>query len=103
MSGHSKWANIKHRKGRQDAARGKTFGKIIREITIAARMGLPDAGANPRLRLALEKARAANMPKDTTERAIKKGGTSVPTDAWRGSSTREASCRSRRAASTRSA
>lgn len=73
MAGHSKWANIKHRKGRQDAARGKVFGKLIREITIAARLGGGDPAANPRLRLALDKARGANMPKDTTERAITKG------------------------------
>ena len=73
MSGHSKWANIKHRKGRQDAARSKTFGKLIREITVAARMGGGDANGNARLRLAIDKARGSNMPKDTIERAIAKG------------------------------
>ena len=81
MAGHSKWANIKHRKGRQDAARGKIFGKLIREITIAARLGGPDPNANPRLRLALDKARGANMPKDTTERAVKKGSGGGDADA----------------------
>jgi len=72
MAGHSKWANIKHRKGRQDAQRGKLFGKLIREITIAARGG-GDPDANPRLRLAIDKARKASMPKDTIERAVAKG------------------------------
>jgi len=73
MAGHSKWANIKHRKGRQDATKGKVFGKLIREITIASRMGGGDPNGNPRLRLALDKARKASMSKDTIERAIAKG------------------------------
>lgn len=73
MAGHSKWANIQHRKGRQDAKRGKVFTKLIKEITVAARMGGSDAGANPRLRLAMDKAFDNNMPKDTVERAIKRG------------------------------
>ena len=73
MAGHSKWANIQHRKGAQDAKRGKLFTKLIREITVAARMSGPDANANPRLRLAMDKALTANMPKDTIERAIKRG------------------------------
>ncbi len=73
MAGHSKWANIQHRKGAQDAKRGKLFTKLIREITVAARMGGGDANANPRLRLAMDKALGANMPKDTIERAIKRG------------------------------
>lgn len=73
MSGHSKWANIKHRKGAQDAKRGKTFTKLIKEITIAAKIGGGDAEGNPRLRAAIDKARTENMPKDTIERAIKKG------------------------------
>jgi len=73
MSGHSKWSTIKRKKGAIDAARGKVFTKIIKEITIAARMGGGVADANPRLRLALDKAKTANMPKDTIERAIKKG------------------------------
>lgn len=72
MAGHSKWANIQHRKGKQDAARGKVFTKIIREITVAARQGGGDATSNPRLRLAVDKALAANMPKDNIERNIKK-------------------------------
>ena len=72
MAGHSKWANIKHRKARQDASRGKVWTKVIREITVAAKDG-PDSNDNPRLRLALEKANASNMPKDTIKRAIEKG------------------------------
>jgi YebC/PmpR family DNA-binding regulatory protein len=64
MAGHSKWANIQHRKGRQDEKRGKVWTRIIREITVAARQGGPDVASNPRLRLAIEKARAANMPAD---------------------------------------
>lgn len=73
MAGHSKWANIQHRKNAQDKKRGKIFTKLIREITVAARAGGGDAGTNPRLRLALDKALAANMTKDTIERAIKRG------------------------------
>jgi len=73
MAGHSKWANIQHRKNAQDAKRGKLFTKLIREITVAARTGDPDPGANPRLRLAVDKALTANMTKDTIERAIKRG------------------------------
>ncbi len=73
MAGHSKWANIQHRKGRQDAKRGKLWTKIIREITVAARAGGADADANPRLRLAWDKATAANMPKDNIQRAIQRG------------------------------
>ena len=73
MSGHSKWSTIKRKKGAADAKRGKIFTKLIREIATAARMGGGDPNANPRLRLAVDKARAANMPKDNIERAIKKG------------------------------
>ncbi len=73
MSGHSKWANIKHRKQAADAKRGQIFSKIIRELTIAARMAGPDPELNPRLRKAVEKAKEANMPSDTVERAIKRG------------------------------
>jgi YebC/PmpR family DNA-binding regulatory protein len=73
MSGHSKWATIKRKKGAADAKRGKLFTKIIREISTAARLGGGDPGANPRLRLVMDKARAANMPKDNIERAIQKG------------------------------
>ena len=73
MAGHSKWANIKHRKGAQDAKRGKVFTKIIKELTVAARIGGGDPDANPRLRTAIDKAKQANMPKDNVDRAIKKG------------------------------
>lgn len=73
MAGHSKWANIQHRKKAQDAKRGKLFTRLIREITVAARMGGSDINANPRLRLAVDKGLGANMPKDTVERAIKRG------------------------------
>jgi YebC/PmpR family DNA-binding regulatory protein len=73
MSGHSKWANIKHRKGAADARKSKTFFKLIKEITVAARMGGADPDGNPRLRSAIAAARAENMPKDNVERAIKKG------------------------------
>ena len=73
MAGHSKWANIQHRKGKQDSKRGKIFTRLIKEITVAARMGGGDPGANPRLRLAVDKAYANNMPKDNVERAIKRG------------------------------
>ncbi|HET7569802.1 MAG TPA: YebC/PmpR family DNA-binding transcriptional regulator [Gammaproteobacteria bacterium] len=73
MAGHSKWANIQHRKGRQDAKRGRIFTRLIKEITVAARMGGGDPDANPRLRLAIDKAYENNMPKDNVERAIKRG------------------------------
>jgi YebC/PmpR family DNA-binding regulatory protein len=73
MSGHSKWANIKRRKGAQDAKRAKVFTKLIKELTVASRAGGPDPVGNPRLRLAVQNAKGANMPKDTMERAIKKG------------------------------
>jgi len=73
MAGHSKWANIQHRKGRQDAKRGKIFTRLIKEITVAARMGGGDVGANPRLRVAIDKAKAESMPKDNIENAVKRG------------------------------
>jgi YebC/PmpR family DNA-binding regulatory protein len=73
MAGHSKWANIQHRKGRQDAKRGKIFTKLIKEITVAAKMGGGDPGANPRLRLAMEKAKAQSLPRDNIDNAIKRG------------------------------
>src|SRR4029078_10648684 len=73
MAGHSKWANIKHKKAATDAKRGKIFTRLIREITVAARMGGGDASMNPRLRLAIDKATDQNMPKDTIERAVKRG------------------------------
>jgi YebC/PmpR family DNA-binding regulatory protein len=72
MAGHSKWANIQHRKGRQDAVRAKLFSKFSKEITVAAKMGDPDPDKNPRLRLAIKEAKAQSMPKDNIERAIKK-------------------------------
>jgi YebC/PmpR family DNA-binding regulatory protein len=72
MAGHSQFKNIMHRKGRQDAARSKLFGKLAREITVAAKLGMPDPVMNPRLRAAILAARAENMPKDNIERAIKK-------------------------------
>ncbi len=73
MAGHSKWANIQHRKGRQDAKRGKIFTKLIKEITVAARMGGGDPNFNPRLRLAIDNAKGENMPGENIERAIKRG------------------------------
>ncbi|MDR3352879.1 MAG: YebC/PmpR family DNA-binding transcriptional regulator [Zoogloeaceae bacterium] len=73
MAGHSKWANIQHRKGRQDERRGAAFSRIAKEITVAAKMGGGDAGFNPRLRMAIDKAKTQNMPKDKIENAIKKG------------------------------
>ncbi len=72
MAGHSKWANIQHRKGRQDAARSKVFSKLAKEITVAAKMGDPDPDKNPRLRLAVKEAKKQSVPKDVIERAIKK-------------------------------
>ncbi|MGI9221992.1 MAG: YebC/PmpR family DNA-binding transcriptional regulator [Woeseiaceae bacterium] len=73
MAGHSKWANIQHRKGAQDKKRGKLFTKLIREITVAAKMGGGDLASNPRLRMAVDKAKGQSMPKDNIERAIKRG------------------------------
>jgi YebC/PmpR family DNA-binding regulatory protein len=73
MAGHSKWANIKHKKAAADAKRGKIFTRLIKEITVASRLGGPDPGSNPRLRLAVDKAREQNMPKDTIDNAIKRG------------------------------
>ena len=72
MAGHSKWANIQHRKGRQDAARSKLFSKLAKEITVAAKMGDPDPGKNPRLRLAVKEAKSQSVPKDVIDRVIKK-------------------------------
>lgn len=73
MAGHSKWANIQHRKGRQDAKRGKLFTKLIREVTIAAKLGGADPTSNPRLRAAIDNAKSNSMPKDTVDRAVKRG------------------------------
>ncbi len=82
MAGHSKWANIQHRKKAQDAKRGKLFTRLIREITVAARMGGSDMSANARLRLAVDKGLSANMPKDTVERAIKRGAGELDGDNY---------------------
>lgn len=82
MAGHSKWANIQHRKGAQDKKRGKVFTKLIREITISARMGGGEVASNPRLRLAIDKARAQSMPKDNIERAIKRGSGDLDGDDY---------------------
>jgi YebC/PmpR family DNA-binding regulatory protein len=82
MAGHSKWANIRFRKGAQDAKRGKIFTKLIREITIAARAGGGDLTSNPRLRLAIDKAKAQSMPKDNIERAIKRGSGELDGDNY---------------------
>lgn len=82
MAGHSKWANIQHRKGAQDKKRGKLFTKLIREITVAARMGGGEPGSNPRLRIAIDKALSANMPKDTVERARKRGAGGMDGDNY---------------------
>jgi YebC/PmpR family DNA-binding regulatory protein len=82
MAGHSKWANIQHRKGRQDAKRGKLWTKIIREITVAARAGGADPDANPRLRMAWDKGMAANMPKDNIQRAIARGAGAADGDNY---------------------
>ncbi len=82
MAGHSKWANIQHRKKAQDAKRGKLFTKLIREITVAARMGGGDPDANPRLRAAIDKALGANMTKDTIERAVKRGSGAAEADNY---------------------
>lgn len=73
MAGHSAWANIQHRKNRQDAKRGKLFTRLIKEITVAAKLGGGDPDSNPRLRLAMDKASEANMPKDTVQRAVQRG------------------------------
>ena len=82
MAGHSKWANIQHRKQRQDDKRGKLFSKLIREVTVAARAGGPNPADNPRLRLAVDKAQAANMPKDTVARAVRRGAGGGEGDAY---------------------
>jgi len=82
MAGHSKWANIQHRKGAQDKKRGKLFTKLIREINVAARAGGGDPDANPRLRLAIDKAKAQSMPKDNIERAVKRGSGQLDGDDY---------------------
>jgi YebC/PmpR family DNA-binding regulatory protein len=82
MSGHSKWANIKHRKAAADAKKGKVFTRLIKEITVAAKLGGGDADANPRLRLAMDKAREANMTKDSVQNAVKRGSGEVDGTAY---------------------
>ena len=82
MAGHSQFKNIMHRKGAQDARRARQFGKVIREITVAARSGLPEAASNPRLRAAILAAQKVNMPKDTVERAIKKAAGAAQGDDY---------------------
>lgn len=82
MAGHSQFKNIMHRKGAQDARRSKEFAKVIREITVAAKSGLPDPASNPRLRAAISAARAVNMPKDTVDRAIKKASGNTEGDNY---------------------
>ena len=73
MAGHSKWANIQHRKGKQDKLRSKMFSKLAKEITVAAKTGMADVNFNPRLRLAVNNAKAASMPKDNIQRAVDRG------------------------------
>jgi YebC/PmpR family DNA-binding regulatory protein len=82
MAGHSKWANIKHRKGRADIARSKAFTRLIREITVAAREGGADEGSNPRLRSAILNAKSENMPSANIDRAVKKGTGELPGESW---------------------
>ncbi|MBM93369.1 MAG: YebC/PmpR family DNA-binding transcriptional regulator [Legionellales bacterium] len=82
MAGHSKWANIRHKKGRQDQVRGKKFTQLIREITVATQESGPDPAVNPRLRLAMDKAQQANMPKDTIMRAVQRGNGPQDTAAF---------------------
>ncbi len=88
MSGHSKWANIKHRKAAVDAKRGKVFTKLIRELTVAAKQGGGDVEANPRLRTAIAAAKNQNMPNDTIDRAIKRGTGEIGGDDFRSFPTR---------------
>ena len=82
MAGHSHWAGIKHKKARVDAARGKLWSKLARDILVAAKTGIPDPASNPRLRLAIDKARAANIPRDSIERAIKKGAGELESESY---------------------
>src|SRR3989337_4250041 len=78
MSGHSKWSTIKHKKAKEDAKRGKSFTKLIKEITVAARVGGGDPEGNPRLRLLMDKAKEINMPQENSQRAIKRGTGELP-------------------------
>ena len=82
MAGHSKWANIRHKKGKTDAKRGKLFTRLIREVTVAARLGGADAASNPRLRAAIDTALSANMPKDTIERAAARGAGNLDSNSY---------------------
>ena len=82
MAGHSKWANIRHKKGKTDAKRGKLFTRLIREVTVAARLGGADAASNPRLRSAIDTALSANMPKDTIERAAARGAGNLDSNSY---------------------
>ena len=82
MAGHSKWANIRHKKGKTDAKRGKLFTRLIREVTVAARLGGADAASNPRLRAAIDTALSANMPNDTLERAAARGAGNLDSDSY---------------------
>jgi YebC/PmpR family DNA-binding regulatory protein len=82
MAGHSKWANIRHKKGKTDAKRGKLFTRLIREVTVAARLGGGDIASNPRLRAAVDTALSANMPKDTIERAAARGAGNLDADSY---------------------
>ncbi|MEN9478386.1 MAG: hypothetical protein RLZZ300_2527 [Pseudomonadota bacterium] len=93
MAGHSKWANIQHRKGRQDEKRGAAFSKIAKEITVAAKLGGGDISFNPRLRVAVDKGKAVNMPKDKIDTAIKK---------WKVSTTLKSATRATASAARRS-
>jgi len=88
MAGHSKWANIKHKKAAADAKRGKISTRLIREITVAAKLGGSDPSANPRLRLAVDKAMDNNIPKDTIERAAKRGAGELETASYERSATK---------------
>ena len=96
MAGHSKWANVQHRKNRQDAKRGKIFTRLIKEITVAARIGGVDPDSNPRLRLAVDNAYAHNMPKDNVERAVKRGTGGLEGQTTRRSATRATASAARR-------
>jgi len=99
MAGHSKWANIKHKKAATDAKRGKIWTRLIKEITVAARMGGGDLDANPRLRLAVDKAADANMPKDNVTRAIQ---SSVARAAWKAWTTKRSATKATASAARRS-
>jgi transcriptional/translational regulatory protein YebC/TACO1 len=100
MAGHSKWANIQHRKNRQDEKRGKLFTRIIKEITVAAKLGGGDPNINPRLRLAMDKASDANMPKDRVNNAVQKGVGGSRASTTKKSATKATASAARRSSST---